>query len=74
MGFQNDIHPAFPRRTCFPLTADEFLETYTPLPSKPEPSHYPAPAAFDLKVDRKLKFPVLLLDNNACNRSRNNKS
>ena len=51
----------FPHRTCFPLNADEFLETYTPLPSKPEPSDYPAPVAFDIEVDRKSKFPVLLL-------------
>jgi hypothetical protein len=29
--------------------------------SKPEPSDYPALAAFDTKVDRKSKFPVLLL-------------
>ena len=28
---------------------------------KPEPSYYPALAAFDIQVDRKLKFPVLLL-------------
>jgi hypothetical protein len=28
---------------------------------KPEPSYYPALAAFDIKVDRKSKFPVLLL-------------
>jgi hypothetical protein len=28
---------------------------------KPEPSYYPALAAFDIKVDRKLKFPVSLL-------------
>src|SRR5271170_1624763 len=27
---------------------------------KPEPSYYPALAAFDIKVDRKSKFPVLL--------------
>jgi hypothetical protein len=29
--------------------------------SKPEPSDYPALAAFDIKGDRKSKFPVLLL-------------
>jgi hypothetical protein len=28
---------------------------------KPEPSYYPALAAFDIKVDRKSKFPVLPL-------------
>ena len=28
---------------------------------KPEPSYHPALAAFDIKVDRKLKFPVLPL-------------
>ena len=29
--------------------------------SKPEPSDYPALGAFDIKVDGKSKFPVLLL-------------
>jgi hypothetical protein len=32
-----------------------------PIAKKPEPSDYPALAAFDIKVDRKSKFQVLLL-------------
>jgi hypothetical protein len=40
------------------------LLVYTPMSTpiaKPEPSYYPALAVFDIKVDRKSKFPVLLL-------------
>jgi hypothetical protein len=40
------------------------LPYYTPFVrsnSKPEPSDYLALAAFDIKVDRESKFPVLLL-------------
>ena len=41
--------------------------------SNPEPSDYPSLAVFDIKVDRKSKFPVLLLAvatvMHACDRS-----
>jgi hypothetical protein len=40
---------------------DEYIHPFVNSDSKPEPSYYPALAAFDIKVDRKSKFPVLLL-------------
>jgi hypothetical protein len=40
---------------------DEYIHPFVNSDRKPEPSYYPALAAFDIKVDRKSKFPVLLL-------------
>src|SRR5271170_4199593 len=53
----------FAPENCAKSVTDR-LDTYTPFvrsDRKPEPSYYPALAAFDIKVDRKSRFPVLLL-------------
>jgi hypothetical protein len=42
-------------------TTDCLTPPFVRSDSKPEPSDYPALAAFDIKVDRKSKFPALLL-------------